>query len=464
MVLGVCYAVFTKTLNITKNDNTANTGTEIYNITWGTTTYYIGSQITGNMYIYNGSTYSYVYSAIKNVSDFDVVLRAKAFACWVDNSDNIISPAVLGTGYDYTSLIFTGARTINMGTTSTYKGWILQENGYYYYNSTVKPGAYVPFCRSTGLSATASIPSGATKMRLYFSVEIMQYEGGAYESEWTPSTSWNTNSNSNLGINKTIDGITLTPAAYQDEAMAVLRANGATWQEAVGTLDNFTESNAILVRLGTSITSSTISYLNGTNNNAYLRLYNNSCKTMLMATRYLVQLMESTDGVTWEINNTSAWTNYSDFKNITLTLSFQDGANWVDVRSTPSTTFNNTTGAVSYVYNSIVRPTQSVGALNATVSLSGVNSNFDSNGAIGGTYYAFRIVTAMMAIETTYTDMMTQALDYTGTYNGVYTSGQIENFTADAIVLANLKSIFLTQNSNTETPYSAWLENILANL
>ena len=61
MVLGVCYAVFTKTSNLTKNDSTANTSTEIYNLTWDTSNYFIGSQITTNMYIYNGSTYSYVY-------------------------------------------------------------------------------------------------------------------------------------------------------------------------------------------------------------------------------------------------------------------------------------------------------------------------------------------------------------------------------------------------------------------
>ena len=466
MVLGVCYAVFTKSTSFARNVTPADTGTEIYNLTWGATTYYIHEQITGNMYIYDGGTYSYVYSAIKNVSNFDVVLRAKAFACWVDNNDNIIKPAVLGTGKDYTSLIFIGTRTINTGTTPTYAGWILQENGYYYYNSTVKPGAYVPFCRSTGLSDTANIPSGATKMRLYYSVEVMQYTGGAYESEWTPSTSWNTNPNSSLGLNTTIDGITLTSAAYRDEAMAVLRANGTTWQEAMGTLgeDTFTESSSIIVRLGTSITSSTINYLNGTNNNAYLRLYNNSCKTMLMATRYMVQLMDSTDAINWEINNTSAWTNFTDLSPISLTLTFQDGSNWIDVRDTPGTTFDNTTSAISYVYNSIVRPTQSVGGLNATVSLSGVDSNIDEDGKIGEKYYAFRIVTTLIAIETTYTEMMSQALDYTGAYNGVFTSGQIQDFPANATTLANLKSLFLTEDSNTQTPYSAWLANILANL
>ena len=174
---------------------------------------------------------------------------------------------------------------------------------------------------------------------------------------------------------------------------------------------------------------------------------------MINAT-YNMILMTSTDGVTWS-DATALWATGNYFEDLSITINFKDSDNWVDVRETTGKTFTNSTGSVSYVYNQLVLPGESINALSSPVTIAGVNGLLDNENKYNGRYYAFRISVSISGVESAVVggvDLVQKALDYSADATGFFRD-QVDNHSANSTTLSTLQADLTTQ-------YTYWLTKV----
>jgi len=441
---GACYAYFTRVDTHTHNSNTASMATELYSVTKGST-YTIGTKYTGPISATASSTKSF---AVRNTSDIPVYLRM-SYVVGVANAA-IITPV---DSANYTATIYSDPLYVSYsGGSNTFEGWTLVENGYYYYNSAIAPGEYIPF----GQIASESTMTSNAVIKL--AVEVIQCTD-AVRNVWNPNISWQTSSFIHLDTKYSVDGVDLSPYWGNNmtgKELVPILPNGNGWHTTapLGESEEFNNSNSLMVPLSKDVTSVDIANLTGTNNNSYLRIYNASRKLMMINATYNMILMTSTDGVTWS-DATALWATGNYFEDLSITINFKDSDNWVDVRETTGKTFTNSTGSVSYVYNQLVLPGESINALSSPVTIAGVNGLLDNENKYNGRYYAFRISVSISGVESAVVggvDLVQKALDYSADATGFFRD-QVDNHSANSTTLSTLQADLTTQ-------YTYWLTKV----
>ncbi|MBR7091319.1 MAG: hypothetical protein IKC79_02580 [Clostridia bacterium] len=436
---GICYAYFTRVSNHSHDGEPATTSTQIYSLTATSDSYTIGTPYTQSI---SADANSVNNIAIHNSGDLAVYMRVNLMV--VTAQENVLTP--LGNDYYDTTIYQDDLPIIHDTDTFDYHGWTLVENGYYYYNSIVSPGDFVPFA---SVSRTNANVQGAT---IKVAVEVVQATP-AIANLWHPSMTWNTNDRLDHNGQLSLDGVDLSPhwSEGASDKIVPIYPNGNKWKTLT---PQEREDQKLLVPLTRGTTTAQINNLVGDNNNSYLRLYNATRKYMMFNVNYNIMLQESTDGIDYH-DVTALWAQGNYFGDVKLELQFVDSTNWIDVRADASNQFVNDTGAVSYVYNRLVNPGESIGALASTVTLTGLDANLlDENNQYNGKYYAFRIYISITGLESTVLDgedTVQKALDTTDGADGFFAKQLSKEF--DTTKLDTLRQ-------NLTTQYTRWLDKI----
>ena len=436
---GVCYAYFTKINNHSHHGNTASMATQLYSVTKGSS-YSIGSQYTSTITAGAGQTKSF---AVKNTSDIPVFLRMD-YVIGIDDGTKI-TPLDKSS---YTSTIYSDSLNVTYsGGSNAFAGWTLAENGFYYYNAVVQPNQYIPF---------GQIVSNSDNAVIKVAVEVVQCTQGV-RNIWNPSMTWESSSFIHLDEKYSADGVDLSPYwgnNMSGKELVPILPDGAGWKTTapLGEYDAINTSNSLMIPLTRDATSIDITNLTGTNNNNYLRVYNSSRKLMMINANFNMLLMTSQDGGDTWTDATALWADGNYFENLAIGINFVDNSQWIDVRQNPSRTFTNDTGSVSYVYNGLVQPGESVQALLSPASISGINGLLDANNKYNGRLFAVRISMSISGVESAVVggvDSVQKSLDYSASATGFFRD-QVSTYPANTSVLNNLATTLTSQ-------YTRWL-------
>ena len=482
-VVGVCYALFSKSISDTIDPTVASMSTALYAVNGNT----LGTQYTSGqkVIIYANSTATSQSVAIQNTSDISVVMRASVQVVWENADGTQVSVAEPGT-YTITPI----DTTAGTGILASYSGWTLVETGYYYYNSIVAADETVPFITAEAQNVT-SVPTDATQMRVKIMVEVMQSVGNHFVGEWAIDDRWV--ATPGMGSTTAVDGTPL--GSYSASMSAVLKPDSGTtsgWSVmTAGT--SYTLDNSFMIPINDNTAVGTAYEMpilsGGADTRDYLRIYNNDSKYVFVGLRLSTALMvqsSTTDqegqpvyGDTW--NNAS---NVTGASSITTSINLHD--NWVSgYDATTVNTFTLTDGQhYGFIYGKLLAPGESVGALAASVTLGGVTS--DTSSVLRNGHYAIRVIVEVFCVESSialgtsaqgeyqYSDSINFAINYGNDSSKIMVNCANENITAteegpelsaqQALaknqLLSSVDSSGKTLQERLTTQYSVWLKNI----
>ena len=454
-VVGVCYALFSKSISDTIDPTVASMSTALYAVNGNT----LGTQYTSGqkVIIYANSTATSQSVAIQNTSDISVVMRASVQVVWENADGTQVSVAEPGT-YTITPI----DTTAGTGILASYSGWTLVETGYYYYNSIVAADETVPFITAEAQNVT-SVPTDATQMRVKIMVEVMQSVGNHFVGEWAIDDRWA--DAGGLGSSTTVDGVALS--TYQSMISANLKPNGSgSWTEITAPASgaNITSSNAFILPINSTNLNNAfnMNILNaGTGSNNYLRIYNNSSQYLFAGVKYHLQLVSGNDTSGYQDVNT---TGIEDYQDLTATINFQ--TNWIsgyDGTSVSSFTLG-VTNNYGFIYDKLLAPGESVGALTSTITLGGI----ESTSALLTGSYALRVSVEVFCVEsaivltnnnTQYSDPLSSSLTYGSQYTSMLSNCAFDSSWASDATTAGNNMLSLLRD-NLTTKYSVWLKAI----
>ncbi|MBQ7602737.1 MAG: hypothetical protein IJU58_01120 [Clostridia bacterium] len=343
---GITYAYFVDQYNVPKDYNVAAMSAEVYNSTLSTGNVAIGSQYTSSSTIAAGASATLT---IKNTSPVNYVLLRVAYGVKVAGSSTNTT--------DYTITLVNATTYSHVNTTQTNAGFTAIENGWYYYNAKLSKDQYAPFATFSN--------TGSNALHVQLNVEVTQASLDVAQNYWNYHSGYN---NQLVSDELTVDDLDMTANGQNTiNGIGVFIPSGADWTAA-------TSSNSLDAPITPGNNTATITSLTGTGSNNCMRIYNNSASPMILALRMNVQLRP----------NNSAWSNSAgDFYSAQVQVNFVDNTKWLDIRnnSVAARTFdhNTTISFVSFLYNELVMPGESVYALTNTVSIANNTSTFPNN-------------------------------------------------------------------------------------
>lgn len=341
---GITYAYFVDQYNVTKDYNVATMTTEAYTSTLSAGNVAVGAQYTSASTVASGSS---VTLTLKNTSQVDAVLLRVAYGV------KVAGTSINST--DYTISLINASTYTTVNTTQANAGFTAIENGWYYYNAKLTQNQYAPFATFTN--------TGSGSLHVQLNVEVAQASLDVAQNYWNYHSGYTSDL---VGDEYTIDGLDMTAnGANAVNGIAVFVPSGAGWTAATSS-----SSLDAPVSVGTTSTA-TITTLTGNGTNDCMRIYNNSANPIVLALRMNVQLRP----------NNSAWSNSAgDFYSAKAQVNFVDNTKWIDIRdNAPATrTFdhNTTIKYVSFLYNQLVMPGESVYALTNSVNITDNASSY----------------------------------------------------------------------------------------
>lgn len=340
---GITYAYFVDQYNVTKDYNVAVMSAKAYTSTLGAGNVAVGAEYTSSSTVAPSSS---VTLTLKNTSPVNYVLLRVAYGVKVSGSDTNTT--------DYTMTLVNSTTYTTINTTQPNAGFSAIENGWYYYNAKLAKDQFAPFATFTN--------TGSSAMHVQLNVEVAQASLDVAQNYWNYHSGYNSDI---VGDEYTVDGLDMTANGVNTiNGISVFVPNNSGWTAATSS-----SSLDAPVSVGSTSTAN-ITALTGNGSNDCMRIYNNSANPIILALRINMQLRP----------NNSAWSNsLGDFYNTKVRVNFEDNTKWIDIRDNAvSRTFDHSTTIryVSFLYNQLVMPGQSVYALSKNLNVTDNSSSY----------------------------------------------------------------------------------------
>lgn len=380
---GVTWAYFVDSVTSTAEYSVVKLSSKVYESSLSGSSVTIGSEYTTSSTIASGSSKTLT---IQNTSDLKTT-NSQENKVLLRVSFSVVAGANNTT--DYTcSLVDNSVYTNISGQANA--GFTAIENGYYYYNAPMLKNQYAPFATFTN--------TGSSAIHVSLWVEVVQASLDVAQNYWNYKTGGNRNSNL-LSTSKTIDNINITTA----NGLVVMVPNSGSWRQA-------TTNDSLDANYTSGATSLTIPTLSGTSN--CMRIYNNATTPIILALRMNVSLYQgNVSSPEWSVGGL--------FENLSLKFNFANDTadKWIDIRNNATAhTFNvGSTGQyVSFLYNEIVKPGESVYALTNTA---------DITNAVSQSGFKFHIVCEVLGYDASESNYVDGYLSLTMSNAGIPNAG-----------------------------------------